>query len=462
MLIRSLLILVSVFVTLNVGRATDIKIKVENYEYDTLVLGYYYWDKQYIKDTLVRNDQNCFRIKQKESLPAGLYLIILQPDNEYVQMIVPEDDQKFEVQFNASNPFESLNFKKSEENQIFQDYVGFLSESRKQADLIRTENEDVERRLELVNEGVLNLQTKILKDHAQSMTALIIRINEEISPPEFEGSDTEIRDKQYQFYLNHFFDNVDLSDPRLPYTSFLFGKVERYLKKVVMQIPDSINLGLDRVLSLVENNQESFKLILVHYLNEYAASEYVGMDAVYVHLVDNYYASGKAPWVSEESLLKMKDDAAALRPLLIGKPAPKVTLYQKDGTPIDLYDIESKYLALIFWAPDCGHCKKSMPKLNSMSEVLKEEGVTIVAVCSKLLDKEATCWQYVEENGMNNWLNLTDKYLRSKYKQKYNIKSTPQVYILDEDKVILTKKIGVDKILDVVHTLKQIEEERSN
>ena len=33
----------------------DIKIKIENYESDTLLLGYYYWDKQYIKDTLIRN-----------------------------------------------------------------------------------------------------------------------------------------------------------------------------------------------------------------------------------------------------------------------------------------------------------------------------------------------------------------------------------------------------------------------
>ena len=46
------------------------------------------------------------------------------------------------------------------------------------------------------------------------------------------------------------------------------------------------------------------------------------MDAVYVYLVENYYATGQAAWTEEEQLKKIIDNATTLQPLLVGKIAP--------------------------------------------------------------------------------------------------------------------------------------------
>ena len=48
---------------------------------------------------------------------------------------------------------------------------------------------------------------------------------------------------------------------------------------------------------------------------------------------------------------------------------------------------------------------------------------------------------------MDIWLNTIDFWHRSRYKVLYNIKSTPQVYVLDKDKKIVAKRIE-DKQLD--------------
>lgn len=439
---------------------TSIQVKIENYESDTLLLGYYYWDKQYIKDSLFRNDKGLFEIEYEEELPHGMYMLITLPNHNFVQFILDED-QKFEVQWDESDAFNTLKFNGSKENESFRQYVEFLNNARAKAEELQGREDFNPSMMDSLDAVVKEEQKQIMTNQPNSMAALVIRTNEEVDMPfeeANEGEDEEAyKERRYSYFLKHYLDNVDLGDPRLPYTSFLYPKIDRYMKKVVMQIPDSINRAMDRLLEKSAPSPTTFKVILVHYLNEYANSEYVGMDGVYVHLIDNYYSKGKAPWVDEESLLKMQDDADGLRPILIGKNAPEITVMQQDGTPLNLYDIESEYLVIIFWAPDCGHCKKAMPKLINMYDDIKSKGGEVLAVCSKLLEKEETCWTYINENGTNLWLNGTDKYLRSKFKQKYNIKSTPQVFILDRDKKILTKKIAIEKVPEVLDLLKSME-----
>ena len=45
-------------------------------------------------------------------------------------------------------------------------------------------------------------------------------------------------------------------------------------------------------------------------------------------------------------------------------------------------------------------------------------------------------------------MNVWDPYGRTGYRKYYNIKSTPTIYVLDEHKKIIAKKLGVDQIDD--------------
>ena len=74
----------------------------------------------------------------------------------------------------------------------------------------------------------------------------------------------------------------------------------------------------------------------------------------------------------------------------------------------------------------------------------------IFAVCVKFTDEVPECWDYIEENGISDWLHTVDPYLRSKFTTLYDIESTPQVYILGKNKEILSKKIGAEQLGEVV------------
>ena len=57
-------------------------------------------------------------------------------------------------------------------------------------------------------------------------------------------------------------------------------------------------------------------------------------------------------------------------------------------------------------------------------------------------------WREFVQKFELDWINLADPYYQSDFRQLYNVKTTPTIYILDQDKKIIAKDIGTDQIED--------------
>ena len=121
---------------------------------------------------------------------------------------------------------------------------------------------------------------------------------------------------------------------------------------------------------------------------------------------------------------------------------------EKGFNVIPLYSVDSEYLMLIFWDPDCGHCKKEMPKLKAIYDKYKDKGLQVYTVCTEV---EKDKWlKYIEEKEYD-WIDVADFELRSPFRELYDISSTPKVFLLDKNKKIIAKHINheqLDKILE--------------
>ena len=91
-----------------------------------------------------------------------------------------------------------------------------------------------------------------------------------------------------------------------------------------------------------------------------------------------------------------------------------------------------------------------MPKLLEFYADYKTKGVEIVAVCTRFMKETQNCWDFIEEKEIGVWLNTVDPYHRSKYKLVYDIRTTPQIYVLDSQKEIISKKIGSEQLGEVM------------
>lgn len=467
------------FCTINLIGQTgyNIEVTLDNYDQEKLMLGYHYGDKQYIKDSVKINEEGKFIFKGEEDLDAGVYLVVMPPDNQYFQLLVDKKEQHFTVKTDAKSPTAKMEVSGSSDNELFIDYMNFLAQKRPEAEGLKKElaaasegaKPAIQAKLEIINKEVKAFQNKVVNDNATTLTAALVKSGIEVPMPTFEGTEKEVQLKRYYHYKDHYFDNLNLADERLVRSPVLFQRIDYYMNKLTVQNPDSISKSVDYILAKVKPAEETFKYYLVHFLNTYAASKIVGMDGVYVHIAEKYYATGQAPWTDEEQLKKITDNAKTLKPILIGKTAPDLKMFEIDieGTiaaendeneykrwrakqEISLHGVDAPYTVLFVWDPDCGHCKKSMPKVIEFYEEFHTKGVELFAICTKTYEEMPACAKTMKEKGMLNWINAIDPFIKSKYKQIYDIRSTPQIFILDENKEIISKKIGAEQLSDVM------------
>ena len=401
-------------------------------------------------------------LKAMMHLDPGFYLVVFPPDNKFFQLLIGEGEQQVTINVAGADPTKPSKVSGSSETELFYDYVDFISAKRPGADALRkqleTEQEAakkqaIEDQLSAINGEVEKYQDALVRRHPQSLTAMLIMANKSLNVPDYSGTDDEVNEQRYRYVHEHYFDHLPLGDDRIIRTPFIHEKIDYFINKLTVQDPDSISMALDRILQKMDPDGMTFQVYLVHFLNTYAQTKIVGMDAVYVHLVNSYYAAGKAPWTGEDQLKKIVQTAERLEPLLIGKIAPDITLQNQAGEAVRLHAIESEYVVLYFWAPDCGHCKKSLPHLVDFYNAYKDKGVEVLAVCTKLKDEVASCWETIEERGLDVWINAVDPFMRSRYKQIYDVRLTPRLYVLDRDKRITTKYIGSDQLPEVMELI---------
>jgi len=361
-------------VTLIATAQYDIDIKVKNYDGDTIVVGNYYADRQLVVDTLVGKNGK-YEFEGQDTLKPGVYFLLETKAKTFVQFFVNGQDNEFKISWDVAGS-QAARFKGSEDNEVFADYLDFLAEQRKSADVYRArltvadstgvEDPEADAALDKIDEAVQRKQFDIINKYRNTVSSRFVKSSTQTDIPEFEGTEKEKQIKVFRFYKKHYFDNLDLGDPINLRTPYIHERVIYYVEKLTQQDPDSTKVSVD------------------------------------------YF-----------------------RPILIGEQFPDITTFKADSvnTPVRLRDIDSKYTVVLFWAHDCGHCTKSMPDVVDFYNEFESQGVTLLSICTKGGKKTTACQESVSKKKMDKFINTFDEYQR--YRRSVYIPSTPKIFILD-------------------------------
>src|SRR5690606_16825216 len=106
-------------------------------------------------------------------------------------------------------------------------------------------------------------------------------------------------------------------------------------------------------------------------------------------------------------------------------------------------------------SPECGHCKVATPELLEIYHKFKDQGVEVFAVGNEFENQE---WlEFIRKHKLD-WINVSDGgTFRSNFRSLYDVYSTPQTYLLDENKIILSKKMDMPSLERILEH--QIEED---
>ena len=452
-MIRLFAILFFLAPLISFSQGFKVSIELTNSTDTVAYLGHHFATNRYVDDTAsVTNGKVEF--SGSNSLTEGIYFYY--SGSTYFEFLLV--DQKLTIRANAKDVPGTIQFVSSDVNEGFYKLQNFTSERRaKSAELQnqiknetdQTKKEQITQELKDLNEEVLEFQAQIRETYSNTLLDRMVRVMQNPEVPE----NPDIEDQElynYLYYKNHFWDGIDIADPGLLRTPLLDPKVTDYLDNVVIQHPDSVIEAVDVIMQSASKNSETFRYLLITLTNKYETSPLMGFDKVFVHLVENYYLNNKPEWVDAETLQKLSDRIASIKPNFIGNPAPPLNLWDTLGTEVKLQDIKAQFTVLYFYDPDCGHCKTKTPLLYANYPELQSRDVEILAICTTT--DEQRWLEFIKEHDLN-WINLADLQAKTYFKFYYDVRSTPTVYILDKDKKILVKKIDAEQILPIIDDL---------
>jgi len=432
--------------------------KVEGIDDGDVLLGYYYGNKQFVKDT-VQSQNGLFHFESEEALDSGMYFILL-PNKQYFQLII-DKTHSFSFETSAVNMIGDMKVQGSEENVLFYDYQKFTQEKGIQAEPLKQElkvlekgsrkYKKVQEQIQLINNEVAAYKLDYMNSFPSTFFVKLLKAMEPIVIPDAPKTEEGTVDKkfQYNYFKKHYWDHYDLSDNRMIRTPVFHDKMEKYITEYTPQIADSLSSSLDVLIELARPSDELFKYIINWSTHKFETSKIMGQDAVFVRLVFNYFITRQTPWIDEVQLTNIIDKAMRISPNLIGTTAPYLKIPDDSGVVQDLHKIEAPFTAMFFYDPDCGHCKTETPLVRDVVEKYADRGVKVLGVCTEF-DEEM--WkEFIVEQGVDDWINVIDLENTSNFRGKYNIMGTPRLYLLDGKKKIIAKQINaeaLDEILD--------------
>lgn len=447
----------------------EIKLKLNKATDKQYVLGHFFGLNQQIPKDTAKAEGDFWVFRGSNPLPEGHYIVSYAKGKKVIEVMIGPQ-QQFSMESDTLDVVANMKVIGSEENLKYYAFLKDLNNRFTEIRLAEIEykfKQDMLTRAKLQRLSVDLEQYKrnFVVDNSKLFCAKIIgSTSENTIPQAFRETLRATKDSArqvYYYYRNRFWDNIDLNDERLVRSKILQNRLERYNNELTLQDPDSIIKAMDFVLSR-SKNKEVRKYLIYWYASNYEQIKFLGSDAIFVHAANKYYHGEPDLW-DPETVKKLKTHADVLTPLLLGKKFPEIFLTDSLQRNVDILKIPVKYSFLIFYDPNCSHCRESAPKLAEVFTKLKNRNCNfyMIDVEYNIEDMKRFAREY-KLQGMYHLIDIhsnpqkktIDHY--NDFKGKFDISATPVIYVLDQDKKIIAKRLPIAQFEDFINFREKI------
>ena len=105
-------------------------------------------------------------------------------------------------------------------------------------------------------------------------------------------------------------------------------------------------------------------------------------------------------------------------------------------------------IVLFIYSTECDHCKEASPEIEKLNKQWKGTGkVGFFGIC---IDKDKDEFRRFAESYGFSFPNVYDPQYKSQYYLKYHMDITPEIYILDQNRIIVGKNLQPEQVNEII------------
>lgn len=490
------IIVVVVSLQLQAQQGYEIRMHLPNVKDTVAYLTYFQFGNKITRDTChkIKNGEIVF--KGKGRLENGIYALTGQNKRNYFDFFIDETTQHLELKSNeAENQLKDVAALNSQSENDFFNYIRYLIAQNREIQEAVAKGKGLSKKdsiavvmpqLRAKLKGIYEHEEQFIAQNKGSYMADVINLKIDRSlydaPNASNGRPDSLLIKKY--FRQHFWDGVDFNRDGIYRNQFFAAKINNYLDNVIAFDTDSVSVAIDKLFLKTKSNPALSKLLMDHLVSKYEQAS-MGFDKILLYLADTYFKTGKAKsfYPDPSDFSRVLKRADKIRPLQIGQVAPDLfmikasdrdkiakmgfeslknnnELTQKftanEKTIRDMFlrmnSVQAEYLIVVFWDADCSHCKIEIPKLLNVYHQLQKQGKDVKVYSVYVQHEPDKYLKYIADKNLD-WINVYDGVYYNNVIDKYEVITTPTLYILDKNKVIIGKKVPVEKIPLFLETL---------
>lgn len=445
----------------------NIPVTIAPYKNTWLYLGCYYGKYKNLADSAFLDDKGHGVFKGKEKLPKGIYFAV-SPAKYLLFEFLIDDAQNFTIKADTTK-LSDYQVIGSHENDLFLNYTRFLSkkapaltqlQSQLASAKTAADSAAIKENLKKANKELDDYRDNITKTEPKSMLSVYfatMKRPEAPKVPVINGKPDSTY--PYRYVKQHYWDDVPFNDESLVRTPFFDPKLDEYYKYYVVPDVDSVISEVDYMLIMARENRPMFQFLLGKFTDKFINPEYMGQEKVFLHLFDKYYSKGDTAWLNEKARKTIFERAYSMMANQLNEVAADMQMLDTSNNPVTLHTVSSPYTFLVFWDPNCGHCKETVPRIDSIYRA-KWKGLGVKIVGVNVDEAANTAWKkFIKEHDLQGWVNMyqeksakEDETKRGvpNYRQLYDVYKTPTLYLLDSQKRIIGKMLSIEQFDEVL------------
>jgi thiol-disulfide isomerase/thioredoxin len=481
MKIKSLLVLFFVFISGSAILAqakkaiptSQIGFQSPEYANKMYYLASHYGKYQTLLDSVKGTNDGKLLFKKDQKYVEGIYMLVTT-DKKIELEFMMDSDQKFSIQ--VTNPTEkTLSIQGSSLNQDFNSFNSFFKTKMEGIKALEKNLADKKTKQDsaLVIQDLKKIQSEIntyknnyIQSNPSNTLALLFRMSQPIDNFLNKPAEEKLATKNdsIAYLKKHFFDGINFKDNRLLLNPFIENRITTYFNTFVPVTPEAVTAEIIQILNQTDQpNGEVFKYLSLYFVDLYSEPKIMGMDRVFINIYNTYFKNKEYSWLQLKQKEFFKFKVASIKDNLVGDKGSNLFMLTQDQKRIDLYDIKAKYTVIAFWDPTCGHCATEIPKMHQLYETeWKQKGVVVFAINNNT--NEMVKWkEFIEKEKLSDWTNVyptpvvTGNYTKEDvdFQTLYNVRQTPVIYLLDQDKKIIAKKVGAENYTKIIEQLEK-------
>lgn len=227
------------------------------------------------------------------------------------------------------------------------------------------------------------------------------------------------------------------------------------------QQPSDIISRADAFISTGKTPEERARLAYYIY-RYYRESKIMGYDEIAVYVADAYFIKGGYTLPDADAVMEMKLFAQTNRLSLIGMRAPGLTLEDPAGNKVELANGNQDYTVLYFYDDECASCIRTTPAL--MQYLIRNTGGLNFTVYMIYTQDARERWMNYVQKAVHpfkvpdnvNIVHLWDPEMTSDFVTKYGVISTPKMFLLNRQGIIVGRDLtpaALSQVVDVQESI---------